>query len=704
MSWFANPGFLWLAPLVTLPIIIHLLNRIRYRRVRWAAMEFLLTTERRAVRRARIQQWLLMAMRILLLTFALLALAQPVLRGRIAAMLGGSRQVAVLVDSSASMQTRGTTDTAFGKATQTARIEVKGLPSGARALAGTIGEGLQTSFAAPILSRVDVLRELADSQQTDGPSNIPQAIIDAAKRMEKPGGGTIWVLTDMQRNAWRPDDVGIWEKVGASLREAGRPSILVTDVSSEVAVNVSIEGVELSEQVPQAGETAEMEVTVRRQGPAEEVMLELYLNGERGGRSEAKQFFGADTLRIPFALRNLRKGANSGHVKIIGEDRFAGDNEYHFVVTTEARLPVLVVEGSPEAGFFLNPAISGRSPFEVETRPYRSLPADEALDRYVAIVLTEVPRMEDDVVATLNEYVASGGLLVFFPGASTELNPWNSSGVLPATFKGTVAAEEDERPVADEDIAGVRRMTVGIDQVLVRKLYELEPDTDARTIARTTQGRSFLVRKRIGRGSAYLFAVSAQDDFSNLPMRPVFLVMMRRILQDHLAEIGQPLAYPAMSQIRLELPGTVTDIIAPDKQRHKLPPAQDLREPRVFTDTQKAGIYRIDVPVTAEESQETTGEAEPELVPVAAVNVPAEESSLERIEQAELSTIEDVIRTGITVTDTSGLSDAPRRSGDSSGVSTFPLAVLAMLMIASEAAMAWYIGRPTARSENEDEV
>ena len=52
-NWFLHPGFLWLAPLVALPILIHLLNRIRYRRVRWAAIDFLLTTERRAVRRAR---------------------------------------------------------------------------------------------------------------------------------------------------------------------------------------------------------------------------------------------------------------------------------------------------------------------------------------------------------------------------------------------------------------------------------------------------------------------------------------------------------------------------------------------------------------------------------------------------------------------------------------------------------------------------
>ncbi|NQT20969.1 MAG: BatA domain-containing protein [Planctomycetes bacterium] len=100
---FVHPEFLYLAPLVALPILIHLLNRIRYRRVRWAAIEFLLKSERRAVRRARLRQLILMALRTLLLVGALGSLLQPILGGGPAALLGGSSQVAVLVDASASV-------------------------------------------------------------------------------------------------------------------------------------------------------------------------------------------------------------------------------------------------------------------------------------------------------------------------------------------------------------------------------------------------------------------------------------------------------------------------------------------------------------------------------------------------------------------------------------------------------------------------
>src|SRR5438128_3488471 len=62
--------------LVLSPIIIHLINRMRYRRVRWAAMEFLLKSQKRNRRRLIIEQLILLALRILLVLLAGLLLAR----------------------------------------------------------------------------------------------------------------------------------------------------------------------------------------------------------------------------------------------------------------------------------------------------------------------------------------------------------------------------------------------------------------------------------------------------------------------------------------------------------------------------------------------------------------------------------------------------------------------------------------------------
>src|SRR5438270_10482635 len=74
---FLNPGFLAAgAALVSLPIIIHLINRMRFRRVRWAAMEFLLKSQKRNRKRLIIEQLILLALRCFLVVLAGLLLAR----------------------------------------------------------------------------------------------------------------------------------------------------------------------------------------------------------------------------------------------------------------------------------------------------------------------------------------------------------------------------------------------------------------------------------------------------------------------------------------------------------------------------------------------------------------------------------------------------------------------------------------------------
>src|SRR4051812_48313843 len=76
---FITPAFaLAGAGLVSIPIIIHLLNRRRFKTVNWAAMEFLLRAMRKNRRRLRFEQWILLATRCAVLLLLGLALARPV--------------------------------------------------------------------------------------------------------------------------------------------------------------------------------------------------------------------------------------------------------------------------------------------------------------------------------------------------------------------------------------------------------------------------------------------------------------------------------------------------------------------------------------------------------------------------------------------------------------------------------------------------
>src|SRR5262245_51903301 len=76
---FISPAFFAAGILLaSVPIIIHILNRRRFKIVNWAAMEFLLRAMRKNRRRLRFEQWLLLAVRCCVLLLLGIALARPV--------------------------------------------------------------------------------------------------------------------------------------------------------------------------------------------------------------------------------------------------------------------------------------------------------------------------------------------------------------------------------------------------------------------------------------------------------------------------------------------------------------------------------------------------------------------------------------------------------------------------------------------------
>ena len=94
--------------LAILPLLIHLINRRRHRREPWAAMMFLLKAHRRTRNRLRFDQWLLLALRTLVILFIGLAIARPYVRSSgLGSVLGEpNRDRVIVLDDSLSMRAR----------------------------------------------------------------------------------------------------------------------------------------------------------------------------------------------------------------------------------------------------------------------------------------------------------------------------------------------------------------------------------------------------------------------------------------------------------------------------------------------------------------------------------------------------------------------------------------------------------------------
>ena len=75
-AWvFGSSGMLLWGLAALLPILIHLWSRRKYQHVSWAAMEYLLAAVQKHARRIRLEQWLLLSLRVLILLLLALALS-----------------------------------------------------------------------------------------------------------------------------------------------------------------------------------------------------------------------------------------------------------------------------------------------------------------------------------------------------------------------------------------------------------------------------------------------------------------------------------------------------------------------------------------------------------------------------------------------------------------------------------------------------
>src|SRR5262245_52242625 len=117
---FLNPQMLFGTALVSIPVIIYLINRQRFQRRKWAAMEFLLRAMKRNKRRIQLQNLLLLLIRVAVLLFLVLAIARPVYRHGVLSMAPDKNQNWLLaLDTSYSMSFQEDAQRLFDQARET---------------------------------------------------------------------------------------------------------------------------------------------------------------------------------------------------------------------------------------------------------------------------------------------------------------------------------------------------------------------------------------------------------------------------------------------------------------------------------------------------------------------------------------------------------------------------------------------------------
>ena len=107
---FLNPAMLFGMTALAIPIIVHLLNRRRFKKIQWAAMRFLQVSLERNQRRMKVEDWILLLLRMAIVALIALAVSRPTTDWLKSKGLSSKVTASIIIDSSASMLRKDETE------------------------------------------------------------------------------------------------------------------------------------------------------------------------------------------------------------------------------------------------------------------------------------------------------------------------------------------------------------------------------------------------------------------------------------------------------------------------------------------------------------------------------------------------------------------------------------------------------------------
>ncbi len=549
---FINPWMLWGLAAAAVPIVIHMIHRRRPRRQAFAAVELLLRSVDRVDRRWRIQRFLLLASRVLLLALLAFAASRPIRPDpTAAAAVAGPKRLAIVVDTSMSMRARQGAKTSFARAVDAAHELVDAM--GPEDLAVVVNAGLQSTLETPepTADRRALRQALRGLEVEYGRSDLGRAVTVGVRALD-PGPESetpvrIAVLSDLTDAALQtPADTSLQNGQSAAIDLVEFLTAGETDPQNTALTSV------LPQAAPgsQAGALrflARLRSYADEEGPERIVGLDL-LSGD-----DTLETTSVDLPSGAIADQVVEHVFDMPGVRLLtfqlSPDRLDADDRFYVSARIRPRVRVLVVDGDPsgvakeDEVFYVAKALETGLP---EHPPARVVTADELADvdlsGFEVVVLAGVDAPDPVQGVRLVRFVEAGGGLLISTSATIDAEAYNQnlSSVLPRALRGlkrsgsvgssevvSFAEPDLDHPIFElfqGDAAG------GLLSTTTRGVLLLQPTGRAsiEVPLRYGDGQPAMVVHGVGSGRVALFTSSIDRDLTDFPIRPAFLPWVRR--------------------------------------------------------------------------------------------------------------------------------------------------------------------------------
>ena len=555
---FLNPFLLAGLGALSVPILIHLMNRRRSQRVVWAAMRFLQASIARNQNRLNVEDWLLLALRCLLLALLAFALARPTFQNPNTVQRNRTAVTGILLlDNSYSLGLTDGVQSRFDRAKQYAETILDALPANSATAVWLVSDIVHGLIPEPTHDLNLARKTLQAAPLSDRGTHLVPALRAAVAALQRHSGAhrEIYLLTDGQASGWEEVRETV-QLLNDAKSDVHLNLILITDADQP---NLGISDFRLAGGLTPVEQPLRFEVQVTNFGHTEAraVAVRLAVDSEPAGDQTILDSLPAGTAKSVSLFTKLHTpGSHTVTAEITG-DRLAADDRRTLAVEATRRLRVLLVDGHPSRDpfasetFYLRNALAPVDPaaaadFYIE--PVVVTPSEFAttrLDNFAGVVLANVADFSQATATALDQYIRRGGGLIVFPGSLSNPRFYNEElagrySLLPATL-GTVTAAAADTQAFHLQASGYTHPLVTLwndsaagtlASARFLKAWQLQPtDTNAtRVVLRFDNGQPALVERTAGQGRVVLFASSANSAWNDLPARPAFVPLLYRTL------------------------------------------------------------------------------------------------------------------------------------------------------------------------------
>jgi hypothetical protein len=530
---FLYPAFLFALLTLAIPVVIHLFNFRRYKKVYFSNVQFLKEVQEQQASNRNLKERLILAARLLALLFLILAFARPYIPGANEVNFGKQQIVSIFVDNSYSMQTLNREGTLLDQAKQKAKQIAASYNINNRfQLLTQDFEGKHQR----LLNRTE-FNDAVDAVKISAQSRQMAQVIERQKSLLnlQPGAAKqSYIISDFQKNL----------QAASTVFDAGFPVNLV-QLKASLLPNVAVDSVWMLGATHRPNENERVVVKLRNYADkaAEKVPLKLSVNGVQkaiGSFTVNARSSQTDTL----SFSGLAAGWQRAEIQL-QDNPITFDNRFYFTFNVTRQLPVLLVNGG-RPNKYLSAVFASDVFFAPKQVPDGNV--DYAgLNAYPIIVLSDIKTPSAGLAQALKTYVSKGGTLMVFPSADADLNTYKALlHPIGAATPGSLVTEATKVSAINLQSPVFKGIFETVPQnpdlPVVKKYYTLSGSgVSVEYLMRLQNGQAFWQGSKFGRGRVYISAVALDENFSNLPVHALFVPAMLRIalLSGH----DQPLFY-----------------------------------------------------------------------------------------------------------------------------------------------------------------